>query len=68
MSPVLDRRTPRMHLWALACVPALWGGGAFAADPQHPVDAVLARENVGRNVRSTPPVDDLAFLRRVSVT
>lgn len=71
MSPVLDRRTSnvagRIHSWAAACGLVLWGGATFAAEPQHPVDAVLARENVGRNVRSTPPVDDLAFLRRISV-
>lgn len=35
--------------------------------PKHPVDILLAKENSGRGTTLTPVIDDLAFLRRISV-
>jgi Protein of unknown function (DUF1553)/Protein of unknown function (DUF1549) len=42
-------------------------GASFAAEPVESVDRLLAKENAGKKVQSAPVVDDLAFLRRVSV-
>ena len=39
----------------------------FAAPPETPVDKLIAAENGAKNLQSAPFVDDLAFLRRLTV-
>ncbi len=48
---------------ALSAVLALAGAVRAAS----PLDGLLAKENVGRKVQEAPVVDDLAFMRRLSV-
>ncbi len=52
--------------WALGAVLAL-AGAVGAAPPAPTLDGLLAKENAGRKVQLAPVVDDLAFLRRLSV-
>ena len=52
--------------WALGAVFALVGT-VRAAPPAPTLDGLLAKENAGRKVQQAPLVDDLAFLRRLSV-
>src|SRR5690348_6367909 len=52
--------------WAAGAVLAL-AGSVGAAPPAPTVDGLLAKENAGRKVQQAPLVDDLAFLRRLSV-
>ena len=54
------------HLWAVCALLTLTLS-ATAAEPTSVVDRLLAKENAGRQVKQAPLVDDLAFLRRLSV-
>ncbi len=53
-------------LWAMA-VMAGFGLPAPAAEPAAALDRLLEQENAGRKVREAGVVDDLTYLRRVSV-
>src|SRR3954453_20625768 len=53
-------------IWSLGAVLAL-ASAVGAAEPPSPVDRLLAKENADRKVQQAPVVDDLAFLRRLSV-
>ncbi len=53
-------------LWALIATMAI-GLPAPAATPSAEVDRLLQQENAASKVKEAPLVDDLAFLRRVSV-
>ncbi len=50
----------------LAGQPKQANGGAAWVEPSN-IDRILKLENVGRSVEPTPVIDDLAFLRRVTV-
>src|SRR5262245_56310447 len=57
----------RRSMCLSAAIALVFSLSAPAAQPGHRVDELLARENAGRKVQEAPIVDDLAFLRRVSV-
>ena len=53
-------------VWAMTAVLA-FTATVTAAEPTSPVDRLLEKETAGRKVQQAPLVDDLAFLRRLSV-
>jgi len=59
-----------LTLWAGCLV--LWalvdsGSPVAAASPEHPVDRLLAQENAGSTATPAPRIDDLTFLRRITI-
>jgi hypothetical protein len=54
----------RHSAWLVALALSLFASSAHAASP---LDKVLAQENADRKVQATATIDDLAFLRRVTV-
>lgn len=54
----------RHSAWLVALALSLFASSAQAASP---LDKVLAQENADRKVQATATIDDLAFLRRVTV-
>jgi len=53
-------------VWALIAMTA-FALPSSAAEPAAALDRILDQENVGRQVKEAPLVDDLTYLRRVSV-
>jgi hypothetical protein len=56
-----------LNRFALGLAGLVLAAGCGVAMAESPVDASLKLENSGKNLHAAPPLDDMAFLRRVTV-